>query len=240
MITSNSVFNYIAERDWRILFGIVVTFLWLAAGIWYIAQAGDPSSKYSFTQDSLGSYLEGIFAPLAFLWLVLGLFVQQKELANNTRALHKTSEQSAKQTHSIAATEMNARQGSFFQIAESVNSQLGGISGMLYASSLGPAGSGAMDKEQMDDTFARAGRGDHQIFARMFISANFTEDVDIPDMLYGTEVRIRHTSNFIRTFERLIKLARNCDVEGIIEDSLMHSAFGILYQRMIELRPTQA
>lgn len=237
MTTANKIFHYIAARDWRILFGIVVTLLWLAGGIWYVAQVGDPSSTFNFTQDSVGSYLEGIFAPLAFLWLVLGLFVQQKELANNTKALHKTSEQSAKQTHSIAATEMNARQGSFFQIAESVKSQLGGISGMLYASSLGPAGSGAMNKEQMDDAFARAGGGDSQIFARMFISANFTEDVDLADLLYGTDVRIRHTTNFIRTFERLLKLARNCDVEGIIEDSLLHSAFGILYQRMIELRP---
>ncbi len=127
--------------------------------------------------------------------------------------------------------------GVFFQIAESVKNQLGGISGMLYASSLGPAGSGAMDKAQMDDCFARAGGGDSEVFARMFISANFTEDVDLADLLYGTDVRTRHSTNFIRTFERLAKLARNCDVEGIIEDSLMHSAFGILYQRMIDLRP---
>ncbi|MFK8050884.1 MAG: hypothetical protein AB8B81_20830 [Halioglobus sp.] len=80
-------------------------------------------------------------------------FVKQNELANNTRALHKIFKQSAKQTHLIAATDMNAHQGSFFQIAESVNSQHGGISEMLYASSLAPAGSGAMYKEQMDDTF---------------------------------------------------------------------------------------
>lgn len=237
MTIAHKVLKYIAGRDWRILFGIVVTLLWLAGGIWYVVQVGDPSSEFNFTRDSVGSYLEGIFAPLAFLWLVLGLFVQQKELANNTKALHKTSEQSAKQTHSIAATEMNARQGSFFQIAESVKNQLGGISGMLYASSLGPAGTGAMDKEQMDDGFARAGGGDPEIFARMFISANYTEDLDIADMFFGTDVRIRHTTNFIRTFERLAKLARNCDVEGIIEDSLMQSAFGILYQRMIQLRP---
>ncbi len=57
------------------------------------------------------------------------------------------------------------RQETFFKIAESVKQQLGGISGMLYVSSLGPPGSGRMNREQMDDYFARASSGDCEIFA---------------------------------------------------------------------------
>ena len=37
-----------------------------------------------------------------------------------------------------------------------------------------------------------------------------------------------------------MKLAANCDVDGIIVDSLQQSAFGLLYQRMISYRPGKA
>jgi hypothetical protein len=41
----------------------------------------------------------------------------------------------------------------------------------------------------------------------------------------------------MRTFERLLRLAKNCDVDGIIEDALMQSAFGLLYKRMLQHQP---
>jgi hypothetical protein len=62
------------------------------------------------------------FPGFAFLWLVLGLFIQQQELANNTQELRRTSEQSAIQTQAIAATEMNARQGRPFSKLPRVSS----------------------------------------------------------------------------------------------------------------------
>jgi hypothetical protein len=107
---------------------------------------------------------------------VIGLFIQQQELANNTEALRKTSEQSEIQTQAIAATEMNARQGTFFKIAESVRHQLGGISGMLLVSGLGPVGSGRISRDQMDELFRQSAGGDYEVFARMFISMDFLEE----------------------------------------------------------------
>lgn len=239
MTVISKVLCFVRERDRRIWFGFVISVLWLAGGVWYVLHVGDWSPGQNFSLDSVGSFLEGVFAPLAFLWLVLGLFIQQQELANNTQELRRTSEQSAIQTQAIAATEMNARQETFFKIAESVKQQLGGISGMLYASSLGPPGSGRMNREQMDDYFARASSGDCEIFARLFISADFLEEGGIEELLYGTEVRTRHCNNFICAFERLRGLAQNCDVDGIIEDSLMQSAFGLLYVRMIDHLPPE-
>ena len=233
----NKIICFIRERDAHIMFAFAISILWLAAGAWYVMHVGEWSPGENFSMESVGSFLEGVFAPLAFLWLVLGLFIQQRELAKNTKELQRTSEQSAMQTHSIVATEMNARQETFFKIAESVKHQLGGISGMLYASGLGPVGSGRMNREQMDDHFSRAASGDSEIFARLFISSDFLDEGGLGELLYGTEVRTRHSRNFIRTFERLRKLAQNCDVDGIIEDSLKQTAFGLLYQRMIDHRP---
>lgn len=232
--------SFFCGRDWRIWFGVIVTALWLIAGIAYVHYVSTAQPEHGFSMEAVGSFLEGAFAPLAFLWLVLGLFMQQRELANNTEVLRRTSEQSEKQTQAIAATEMNARQETFFKIAENVKHQLGGISGMLYTSGLGPPGSGRFDREQMDQYFTNAAEGDCEIFARMFISMDYLEEGGLGELLFGTEIRNRHSRNYMRTFERLCRLAQSCDVDGIIEDALMQSAFGLLYRRMAEHKPETA
>jgi hypothetical protein len=236
MASDNKFVRFIADRDWRIWLGLVITIIWISGGFWYIGQVSETTPTENFSIEAVGSFLEGAFAPLAFLWLVIGLFIQQQELANNTEALRKTSEQSEIQTQAIAATEMNARQETFFKIADSVKHQLGGISGMLLVSGLGPVGSGRISRDQMDDLFAQSAGGDNSVFARMFISMDFLDEGGLAELFYGTDIRTKHTTNFIRTFERLCRLAKNCDVDGIIEDSLMQNAFGLLYHRMKEYK----
>lgn len=240
MASENALVNFIRARDWRIWFGIIVTASWIVGGLLYVFSVSESTRGQAFSLEAIGSFLEGAFAPLAFLWLVIGLFIQQRELANNTEVLRKTSEHSEKQTLAIAATEMNARQGTFFKIKDNVFQQLGGIAGMLYSSVLGPAGTGEMSREQMDGNFKHVADGDYEIFARIFLSVGFLGEVDLQDMFYGTKIRRRHTRNYTRTFERLCRLAKNCDVDGIIEDSLMQSAFGLLYRRMKQCMPEPA
>jgi len=237
MQSDNKLFHFIVSRDWRIWLGLVITVGWIGGGIWYLGHVSETTPTQNFSLEAVGSFLEGAFAPLAFLWLVIGLFIQQRELANNTEALRKTSEQSEMQTQAIAATEMNARQGTFFKIKENVFRQLGGIAGMLYASSMGPPGSGQMSLEEMDENFTHLAQGDCELFARKFLTLTFLDEGEPEELFYGTEIRRRHTGNFMKTFERLCRLAKNCDVDGIIEDSLMQNAFGLLYLRMREHKP---
>lgn len=237
MLSSTAVRKFLADRDWRIWLGVVITIVWVGGGILFVGYVNESDPSQTDSLASVGSFLEGAFAPLAFLWLVLGLFIQQRELANNTEAIRHASHQSEKQTLAIAATEMNARQETFFRIAEGVRTQLGGISGMLLISAIGSVGSGRLNREQADSMFSKAAMNDSAIFARQFLSQDFEEEGGLAEVLYGTEVRNRHTRNFCRTFERLQRLAQNCDVDGIIEDSLMQSAFGLLYQRMLENSP---
>lgn len=58
--------------------------------------------------DIMSSFLEGAFAPLAFLWLVIGYFLQKKELIQNTNAIkmqyieiQKTAAQAEIQSHAM-------------------------------------------------------------------------------------------------------------------------------------------
>jgi hypothetical protein len=237
MSTSNRLLRFISDRDWRIWFGLVITFVWIGGGLWFVISSVATDPDQDLTLDVIGNFLEGAFAPLAFLWLVLGLFMQQRELANNTEMLRRTSEQSEKQTQAIAATEMNARQGTFFKIAESVRHQLAGITGMLFAGGLGPVGSQRYSREEITDMFQKASSGDSEIFARQLLSMEFMEEGGIGSLFYDTEIRRRHTRNYRRTFERLIDLATGCDVDGIIVDSMKQSAFGLLYERMSAYMP---
>lgn len=237
MTAGSALRRIFSDRDWRIWLGLVITIFWVAGGILFVNYVNESDPSQTDSLAAVGSFLEGAFAPLAFLWLVLGLFIQQRELANNTEAIRRSSDQSEKQTLAIAATEMNARQETFFKIAEGVRTQLGGISGMLLISSTGPVGSGRFDREQMDRMFSQSAMSDSTIFARQFISLDFEEEGGLTEVLYGTEIRERHTRNFCRTFERLCRLAQNCDVDGIIEDLLMQSAFGLLYIRMLDNAP---
>ena len=232
-----SLISYVRSRDWRIWFGLILTVLWIVGGLWYVVSVSLAESDRALSLDVVGSFLEGAFAPLAFLWLVIGLFIQQRELANNSEALHKTSEQSEKQTLAIAATEMNARQETFFKIKDNVYQQLGGVSGMLYLSSKGPTGNGEVSREEMDEYFRQLAQGDYRLFARLFLTRSMLGDEDMQELFYGTELRARHSENFMRTFERLRRLAQNCDVDGIIEDSLLQDAFGLLYKRIRDYRP---
>ena len=238
MSTSSGFVAFLKRRDWRIWFGLVVTFIWIGGGIWFVAHSSAKDPNQAFTLEAIGSFLEGAFAPLAFLWLVLGLFIQQRELTRNTDALRLTVEQSEKQTQAIAATEMNARQETFFKIAENVKHQLAGISGMLFMSGLGPVGSGRYSREEMDNFFENSANGDCEIFARQFMSIEYLEEGGLEALFYETEIRRKHTKNFLRTFSRLMRLAGGCDVDGIISDSLRQSAFGLLVDRMQSYEPS--
>ena len=230
MNSQNFLLRFARARDWRISVGIVVSVVWISGALWFTALIHKTEPIQLLSLESVGSFLEGAFAPLAFLWLVLGLFMQQKELANNTEVLQRTSLQSEIQTQAIAATEMNARQGTFFKIAEAVRRQLGAIVGLLFVSSMGPPGNGKYNREQMAELWHQSASGDNEVFTRLFLTLDAKEEGGYHELFYGTEIRRRHTANFCTTYERLMRLARNCDVDTIIENSFSHTGLGLLYR----------
>jgi hypothetical protein len=63
------------RQDWRIQFGLLVTVCGLLAGSLYIAGTVGWSRFSDLPIDQTGNFLEGAFAPLAFLWLVIGLII---------------------------------------------------------------------------------------------------------------------------------------------------------------------
>lgn len=224
------------RQDWRIQFGLGVTLLWLLAGTLYIAGTVGWSQFIQLPIAEMGNFLEGAFAPLAFLWLVIGLFIQQTILAQNNRELYHSNIVSARQAEALAANERNARQETFFKIADNTRRQLGGITGLLLLSSKGVQGDGSISEADFAEMWHQFATGDFEIFSRRFLMLAGRGEELMP-LFYGTQIRISHTENFIVNFDRLLKLARDCDTNGIITDAQLHSAHGLLCARMRELHP---
>lgn len=227
------------QTDWRIFLGILITAVWIGAGVLYLrgSELGR-ATIYQIPLENIGSFLEGAFAPLAFLWLVIGLFIQQKELADNTEVLRQQSLHAAEQTKAMAATEFNARQEAYFKIAQNVKGQLGGISGMLFISSMGASEGHIVSAEKLSEMWHNLAMGDDQVFSREFLLLTSADFGGYEALFFKTDIRRRHSQNFIRTFDRLMQMARNCDDNsGIIADSLAQTAHGLLYNRMRDLLP---
>ena len=233
------------ELDWRVWLGLSLTSLWLVFGFAYVTNTIGWTEVPKLAPETLGSFLEGAFAPLAFLWLVVGYFLQQKELQNNTEALQaqateiqRSAEQAAIQSERMAATELYTRQEIFMKILEHVRAQLGTIAGLLYISSQSTlGGDGTVTPEEQSQLFAQSA-GDPHLFARRLLEVNLqteTED-EVYDLFYGTNIRARHTNHFILTFNRLLEEASEIDPNYMLRNTMRASAHGFLFNIMTRMQ----
>lgn len=82
-LKADSLADMSDQRRVRIGAGVSLFYLTTMA-VYSYAQRGP---VWGLSPNELGDFLAGTFAPLAFLWLVLGFFQQGVELRNSTRAL---------------------------------------------------------------------------------------------------------------------------------------------------------
>lgn len=74
-----------ASGNYLFVAGGIATFLWLGLLAGYVCHRW--TDMAGLEPNALGDFLAGAFAPLAFLWLVLGFFQQGIELRNSGEAL---------------------------------------------------------------------------------------------------------------------------------------------------------
>jgi hypothetical protein len=235
-----------AAPDWRVLFGASFSILWLIMLSVYVSGTVGWGNIRHAPIATMGNFLEGAFAPLAFLWLVIGYFLQKKELVQNTNAIkmqyveiQKSAAQAEIQTHAIKATELHARKESFLRIADSVKQQLGTRMGYLFLSSQGSTGPGMVSSDKIGELWSSMNQNDPEIFSRSMMQISVSHgEAYAYKLFFGTPIRTRHCESFIFNFERLIRAAEECDDDGMIRDSLLGSAHGFIYERMIRFKNT--
>lgn len=208
-----------------------LTFLWLLLGYGYVEISVGWDQFRHLSADQVGNFLQGAFAPLAFLWLVIGYFLQQRELAQNTEVLRMSVQQSVIQSEKMAANEMHARQETFLRISQRVQAQLGTVAGFLFISSQAAGFDGTVSPEEQSRLFGQLSQGDPEIFSRRLLETSFRVDDDEERyrLFYGTPVRARHSNSFIYTFDRLIARAKEVDPDGLICDALDSTSHGLVY-----------
>ena len=218
------------HMDWRVALGMVLTTAWITAGFSYLLFVVGWYNFVHLPTGDIGSFLEGAFAPLAFLWLVIGHFMQQKEITANTKAI-------SLQEKSARRLEIHSRRDSYFKLLTLVQDQLGSIASFHYISVMGSTGKGTMTPEEFAEGRALLGTGDHTFFMRLMINEMFNirnEPGEVDDFYFGTDIRKRHTENYVHTFEKLLNAAREIDTDEMICNALLYgSASGTLY-RMIK------
>jgi len=223
MTEKSAAFN----MDWRIVLGLVLTTAWISMGLVYLLGVVGWSAFVYLPTADIGSFLEGAFAPLAFLWLVIGHFMQQKEITANTRAI-KIQEEAARRL------EKHSRQDSYFKLLNLVQDQLGAIAGFHYMSICGPTGTEEISSDEFTEQRNHVASGDHAWFVRKMIAlaaGNLDNKEKMDEIFFSTPIRNRHSENFRVTFAKLLDAAQSVDTNDMLSDALLNgSAAGLLYR----------
>jgi hypothetical protein len=230
-LKGESLRRRIENLDWRVWLGLILTFVWLVLGYLYVEVSVGWDQFQHLSADQVGNFLQGAFAPLAFLWLVIGAFLQQRELSLNNEVLRLSVQQAEIQSEKMAANELHARQETFLRISARVYQQLGTIAGFLFISSQGANADGVVTNEEQSRLFGQLSQGDPEVFSRLLLTTHLTrrDDNDRMRLFYGTPVRARHANNFIYTFERLLARAKEVDPDGMIGDAQLSTSHGLVY-----------
>lgn len=215
--------------DWRIAFGLTLTVLWISTGLYYLDSVVGWENFLSLPTADIGSFFEGAFAPLAFLWLVIGHFMQQKEITANTRAI-------SMQERSTRRLELHSQRDSYFKLLTLVQEQLGNVAAFHYVSVFGMTGTGELSQEEFAQLRSQASTGDHSLFIRRMTSAAVALRDDpeaLEALIHGTEVRQRHARNFKHTFERLLAAADAVDTDSMLREAILEGSAAGLYYRIL-------
>lgn len=229
MLVASSDDNY-KKMDWRIALGLATSVGWLLLIALYLFQQLNWQQFLQLPLDEIGSFLGGAFSPLAFLWLVIGFFIQQGEINENTRNIE------------IQAQHTNL--DNFLKMAEIIYRHLGVISGYLCMSCSEELNAVAVEPIDFEDKWSRSSNGDTGIFSRALITYRFDDqgvERDMHHIFYGTAIRLRHSASYRRVFEELLENARLCDATGSLHNALVDgTVWGILYKTLLAVEEKEA
>lgn len=235
----------VRDSTWLLRLGLALTVVWVLLQLYYILAIVGFEHFVDEGPPSVGGFLEGAFAPLAFLWLVIGFFLQREELQRSSRAIdlqyqemRRTAEHAEVQARAIAANEQHARQEAFLRVLRLIQQQLGVRAGLLFMSSQTIGAGGAVDDPEQQAMWAALGSGDEGVFARAMMARHFLGDRarDSWTLYWSTPVRTRHSEAYLAIFDRMLERARSCDADGLLVETLRGSTLGQVYDVIAETR----
>lgn len=224
------------------MIGFTFTAIWIAVAAWYVWSIIGLENFWSLMPNEAGDFFAGFFAPLFFVWLIIGYFQQNKELRQNNlvlrqqakelklsnealrqqaEQLERAAHQAERQAKAVAANELHARRDTFFRVAELLTQELLSTSQKILD---------FVGHPHMDNISRRHSAGYRQAYFDAIVTQTvggrekeFMEKVD--RTMNGRE----YLSKYCSLFEVLLKECESCDEEGELGRIFESSTMGDVY-----------
>jgi hypothetical protein len=165
--------KYRTSRRKLTCLGTLLTLIVIAVDsglVWYYG-AGD------LKLNTVGDFLAGAVAPLAFIWLIIGYLQQNLELSLNTDTLisqldemRLSVEQQTRQASSLAQNEGHARRDTLLKLSELYLNRLSGSASVIGFSVL------PLNADVLDNAWRFYSSGDRDYFFRLLMTGMINED----------------------------------------------------------------
>lgn len=215
--------------------GWSVTVIWLAIGVSYVIFIYGACEFVNLAPNYLGDFFAGLFAPVAFLWLVLGYFQQGEELKQNTEALRqqydemkRSADESAKQSKAITLNEQHARLQTLMDAYKIITNDLCNLSAIMIdhfklLDSLGKEKGWSIVSSGYTAYFAR------EIVRNLNIQGSFTI---ISERIRENDDQNSLILEYLEKFDRLMLISNDFDETGIMTKTLQQSDFASLAKKL--------
>lgn len=223
----------VLEKSRRTLtrWGIWGTALYLGALLGYGVFAGRDFTALS--PNEVGDFLAGAFAPLAFLWLVIGYRMQALELEQNSKALRQQAEemrsaveQASEQTKALKASERLARQALMEEKCQKFEEELCRSAAEFWM---------IVQSTDCYPLWEGFSRGDKEIFCR-FIDERWESSACLSAVKKQQDNLQRAGRKFISTYSHLLILLQS--MEGATDtEHYETSVFGAVNSRLTNFLP---
>lgn len=203
------------QRNWLFMAGGGLTLVYL---IWFFCSYETPFEKLELHEK--GDFLAGLFAPLAFFWLVLGFIQQGQELKLQIKELNESVKAQNAQAKHIEQNSKHVAREVFLRVSEQYVEELAGIARNICDSRI--VGQDGLVRGY-DAT------GNKQILfyrlAHCLDDANFAALLSMRD-----DGHLSHDiSQYVLMFEDILEAVSKVDDETQLESFFMKSSHGKLY-----------
>ena len=210
------------------IFGFGFSTIWVCLSAWYFSSFIGLDNFLSLLPNEIGEFFAGLFAPLFFIWLIVGYFQQNKELRLNNRVLRQQAEelrrsveQADRQAQAISANELHARRDTFLRVAELTIDELNSMAIDLCRR--------LANSTVMESTFDKLKSGEKDAFFKPLIhyfvrGSHVTTIQTLKGFMNWPEILGR----FCSKFQRLLDEAQECDPNGHLLEHFNNSAIGKL------------
>lgn len=204
--------------------------------------------------NNVGDFLAGAFAPLAFLWLVIGYFLQAIELKQNSESLMQQAaetrnivDQAKLQAQTAAENAAYARQQTINALRSAYERDLGVLAARIFGHGieLRPIGRLQLEFEKIDHSrpmWDSMGSGDLEAFAKRLVDL-INDDCDDHEKIVRL-MKWQHSKvdliyaidGYVTCFDDFLERLSSLGEERLAAFYLRYRVFGLLYHCVCELR----